>query len=67
MMIVGRHRLDSSRQPGQNEHRLPRRHRRPALGGELIFKAELSIEFQKHLTHCFAIRHVRNGNKFENA
>jgi hypothetical protein len=34
-MIVGRHRLDSCRQPGQDERRLPRRHRRIALGGEL--------------------------------
>ena len=27
--------------PGPDEHRLPRRHRRPALGGELTFKAGL--------------------------
>jgi hypothetical protein len=34
-MIVGRHMLASFRHPGPDEHRLPRRHRRPALGGEL--------------------------------
>lgn len=34
-MTVGRHRLHSPRPDGPNEHRLPRRHRRVALGGEL--------------------------------
>ena len=52
-------RLDSSRQPGSDEHRLPRRHRRPALGGELNPKSEVGRDGA--LRHSRAVQARNHG------